>query len=182
MSEPKWEIEGNIIAGAAAGKYGHQVNVVVDNSAFRCVRCQHTEKVEICPNCRNPWFTGGYNKNGEVALICSSCRLGESRWLCPKCGTNNSIETAFGKLKSGPCFIATAAFENVQTPEVAFLRNFRDHTLTKSSSGRSFISAYQKFSPPLANTIARSQTIKRLFRSIIRLIIKCLPRQKSERK
>lgn len=174
MSEPKWEIEGNIIAGAAAGSWSHQVNVVADNSAFRCVRCQYKEKVEVCPNCRNPWFTGGYNKNGEVALICSSCRLGESRWHCPKCGTNNLIETAFGKLKSGPCFIATAAFENVQAPEVAYLRNFRDQTLTKSSLGRNFISAYQKLSPPMANIIARSQILKRLSRSIISLIIKFL--------
>lgn len=176
MSEPRWEIEGNIIAGAAAGRYSHQVNVVADKSAFRCVRCQHTEKAEVCPNCSNPWFTGGYNKNGEVALICSSCRLGESRWNCPKCGTNNSVETAFGKLKSGPCFIATAAFENAQAPEVAFLRAFRDQTLTNSRSGRNFISAYQRISPPLANTIARSQTLKRWSRSIIRFIIKFLPK------
>jgi len=174
MSTPKWEIEGNLIEGAAAGRYSHRVNVVADNSAFRCVRCQHIEKVDVCSNCGNPWFTGGYSTDGVVALVCMSCRLAQARWICPSCGTNNSISTAFGKLKSGPCFIATAAFEDAQVPEVVFLRGFRDNTLTKYKFGRGFISAYQRMSPPLAGLVSRSQLFKRVSRSVLRIIIKAL--------
>jgi len=176
MGNLKWEIEGNLIEGAAAGRWGHQVNVVVDNSAFRCVRCQHIEKAALCSRCNGPWFTGGYDTNGEVALLCTSCRLTQARWTCPQCGTNNSITAAFGKMKSGPCFIATAAFEDAQVPEVLFLRGFRDDTLSRHKFGRGFISVYQRMSPPLAGIVSRSQLLKSVSRSALRVIIKALPK------
>jgi hypothetical protein len=173
MSNGKWEIEGNIIEGAADGKWHHQVNVAADKSTYRCVRCQHMEQVELCSRCNGPWFTGTYH-NGELALLCMSCQLPKEAWTCPQCGTRNPVRHAFGKLKSGPCFIATAAFEGVQVPEVIFLRRFRDNTLSGYKVGRGFISVYQRMSPPLARIISRSQLLKRVSRSLLRTIIKAL--------
>jgi hypothetical protein len=172
MGEPRWEIEGNLLEGAAAGKWSHQVNVVVDNSAFRCVRCQHIEKVASCSNCSGPWFTGGYGSGRAVALVCMNCQVAQTRWLCPRCGTDNSIRNSFGKIKSGSCFIATAAFEDVRSPEVVALRAFRDDTLANYKLGRAAILAYNRISPPLADIVSRSASLKRALRAVLCIIVK----------
>lgn len=77
MSE-RWEKEGMLLEGSAAGRYSHRVNVVADASAFQCVRCQHTEKVATCSNCGGPWFTGGYGPAGAIALVCMNCHLAQN--------------------------------------------------------------------------------------------------------
>jgi RNase P subunit RPR2 len=174
MSEPRWERKGILLDGSAKGRYSHQVNVVAENSAFQCVRCQHTEKVQICSNCESPWFTGGFGDNGEVGLKCMRCNLVQTRWTCPQCGANNAVVNSFGELKTGMCFIATAAFENMQAPEVIFLRTFRDNTLAKYAFGRGFIRAYQTLSPPFAAIVSRSVSLKRVSRSVLRIIVKAL--------
>lgn len=174
MSNPRWEREGRLLEGAAAGRYSHQVNVVSDNSAFQCVRCQHIERAKVCSNCGNPWFTGGTSEGGVVGLACMSCRLVKTRWSCQQCGTDNAVVTSFGSLKSGTCFIATAAFESENTPEVVFLRSFRDNTLSKFTVGRCFIYLYQRASPPLASIVSRSQALKGISRFVLRTAIKIL--------
>ncbi len=176
MSSGKWEQEGTSIEGAADGKWGHQVNVVVDKCAWRCVKCQHIENVERCSRCEcGPWFTGGYH-NGELALVCAACRLPKEPWVCPQCGTRNPVRFAFGKMKSGPCFVATAAFEGANAPEVIFLRTFRDSVLSHTLVGRSFISFYNVASPPLAEIVSRSERLKRLARKMLRKVVSELKR------
>jgi|SRR6185437_6732449 len=167
MSSPRWEIEGNLLEGAAAGKWSHQVNVVADNSAFRCVRCQHTEEVGTCSNCSGPWFTGAYGAGGKLALVCMSCQLGQTRWECPRCGTDNSIRNSFGKLKSGPCFVATAAYGSALAPDVIVLTRFRDDVLLRSTLGSILVDLYYFFSPPLASIVAYHDSLRRLARLML---------------
>ncbi len=62
--------------------------------------------------------------------------------------------------KSSGCFIATATFGSELAPEVVFLRRFRDEVLLQSVSGRIFIQAYERLSPPLAGLIARSDILR----------------------
>jgi hypothetical protein len=175
MSSPRWEIEGNLLEGAAAGRWSHQVNVVADNSAFRCVRCQYTEKVATCSNCSGPWFTGDYGSDGAVGLVCMNCHLDQTRWTCPKCGTDNSIRNSFGKLKSGPCFIATAAYGSALAPDVILLGHFRDDVLLRSTLGSILVDLYYSLSPPLASIVAHHDYLRRgvrviLIRPILQLV------------
>ncbi len=55
----------------------------------------------------------------------------------------------------GGCLIATAAFGSELTPQVQFLRNFRDHRILDTTSGSSFMSVfnswYYSFSPAVAD-------------------------------
>ncbi len=55
----------------------------------------------------------------------------------------------------GGCLIATAAFGSELTPQVQFLRNFRDHRILSTLAGSSFMNAfnawYYSFSPYVAN-------------------------------
>lgn len=72
------------------------------------------------------------------------------------------------------CFIATAAFEDSQAPEVMSLRAFRDFTLRQSSWGRKFIAIYYKFSPHIACLLDKQPRMKPAVRALLRLLIKCV--------
>lgn len=66
------------------------------------------------------------------------------------------------------CFIATAAFESPLNPKLDVLRSFRNKKLKKSKLGALIVQFYYRLSPPLANTVARSN----VNRSIVRLLLK----------
>jgi hypothetical protein len=54
-----------------------------------------------------------------------------------------------------PCFIATAGYGSHMEPHVMTLRQFRDSYLLTNSIGTSFVTAYNKYSPPIAAYIAQ---------------------------
>jgi hypothetical protein len=73
----------------------------------------------------------------------------------------------------GPCFIASAVFENEPYAwEMTALRRFRDDVLRTTPWGRTFIVLYYRYSPALANRIHGSQWKKRLLKPLIRKIAK----------
>lgn len=65
--------------------------------------------------------------------------------------TKMQIESKSG----GTCFVATAAYENADHPDVVYLRAFRDGTLMQSKKGRDFIDWYWKVGPKLATFVNR---------------------------
>ena len=58
------------------------------------------------------------------------------------------------------CFIATAAFGSKFEPSVALLRAFRDEFLLSNAPGSAFVAFYYRNSPPIANYIAQSDSLK----------------------
>jgi chitinase len=69
------------------------------------------------------------------------------------------------------CFIATAAFGTKFEKHVQLLRRFRDLYLMPNSIGRTFVKAYYRYSPPMANFIARHDTLRTMARwSLVPLI------------
>lgn len=71
----------------------------------------------------------------------------------------------------GRCFIATAAFDDAEAPEVRALRNWRDEVLAKSIWGLGFISFYESFSPPLARWLDRHPAFKPGVQRILRAFL-----------
>jgi hypothetical protein len=71
----------------------------------------------------------------------------------------------------GRCFIATAAFNSYEAPEVIELQKWRDQVLMKSAGGRLFIKIYYRTSPPLAKLMDRLPALKALVRAILRVLI-----------
>ncbi|MGD9244542.1 MAG: hypothetical protein PVH36_06385 [Desulfobacterales bacterium] len=65
---------------------------------------------------------------------------------------------------SSGCFIATAAFGSKFEKHVRLLRRFRDFFLMPNRIGRTFVRAYYKYSPPMANFIAKHDSLRAMVR------------------
>lgn len=70
----------------------------------------------------------------------------------------------------GPCFIATAVFEDEPAAwELLALRRFRDEVLKQSSMGRAFVLFYYRHSPPIAKRLQHSP-----FKKIVRPLLSAI--------
>jgi hypothetical protein len=83
------------------------------------------------------------------------------------------LHRQFGIKRRG-CFIATAAFENQESPEVLLLQRFRDTWLDTSRLGKEFIEFYYSTSPAIADWMTRNPRSKKPIRTMLRVITFCL--------
>jgi hypothetical protein len=65
------------------------------------------------------------------------------------------------------CFIATAAYGTETAPQLDILRDFRDQVLLENAAGSSFVDAYYKLSPPVANFIAENDFVRTVVREVL---------------
>jgi hypothetical protein len=91
----------------------------------------------------------------------------------------SDIETGSGKMrietKSGAtCFVASAAYDDPNHPDVVFLRRFRDTVLSRHATGRTFIRIYWILGPVLAKPVSRFPFLRHVSRQVISSIIRLL--------
>lgn len=77
------------------------------------------------------------------------------------------IRGIMGLKNTGGCFIATAAYGSYEERHVKVLREFRDRYLLTNTLGRVFVSCYYSISPPVADFIRDSETLKFVVRSAL---------------
>lgn len=76
----------------------------------------------------------------------------------------------------GGCFIATSVYGSSDTPEVMYLRSFRDRSLMPNLIGRLFVTSYYAISPPIARLLDRYSFTKYPVRYLINALIRVLKR------
>ena len=81
-------------------------------------------------------------------------------------GTTPAVTSSTGG-GGGGCFIATAAYGSYLHPEVQLLRDFRDHSLLTNGPGRAFVAFYYRYSPEMADFIARHDSLRLLARLLL---------------
>ncbi|MGD8370451.1 MAG: S8 family serine peptidase [Syntrophobacterales bacterium] len=64
----------------------------------------------------------------------------------------------------GGCFIATAAYGSPMEPHVELLREFRDRFLLTNSVGKSLVSRYYQYSPPVADFVSGNESLRAVVR------------------
>jgi hypothetical protein len=69
------------------------------------------------------------------------------------------------------CFIATAAYGSYLDPHVQVLRDFRDRYLLGYRLGQKLVKLYYQKSPPIAETIARSEVSRRIARCCLMPVV-----------
>ena len=79
--------------------------------------------------------------------------------ICPESTLDDEDDDSGKK-----CFIATAAYGSPLHPYVETLRDFRDRYFVSNKLGSKFVDLYYKYSPSVANTIARSKPLKVIVR------------------
>ncbi len=62
------------------------------------------------------------------------------------------------------CFIATAAYGSMMEPHVKTLRDFRDKFMLGNEIGKSFVRLYNTYSPPIADFIAKHNSLRAMVR------------------
>jgi uncharacterized membrane protein len=92
-------------------------------------------------------------------------------------GTSGALSRSYSVtlnvgVSPGPsCIIATSTYGSELSPEVQFLRSFRDQTVMSTFSGKQFMTVfntwYYSFSPPVAGTIESNTPIKSVMKVVL---------------
>jgi len=78
--------------------------------------------------------------------------------------STTTVSSGSGDGGGGGCFIATAAYGSKFEKHVQLLRRFRDLYLMPYKIGRAFVSAYYRYSPPVADFIANHDILRMMVR------------------
>jgi len=83
----------------------------------------------------------------------------------------SSPSRSFTVIKKSGCLIATATYESELSPQVQFLRGFRDHTVLTTFAGRCFMTVFNRyyyaFSPSVASAISRDAGLRGLVKVLL---------------
>ena len=85
------------------------------------------------------------------------------------------VNSASRKSGSG-CFIATAVYPDPDSPQLTYLRRYRDESLRNTAVGRFGVALYYRLSPPVANWLTRHPGCAALVRRALNAVVHRLER------
>ena len=105
--------------------------------------------------------TGDFDDDGQLDLAVANEGSDNVSILLAAIDTDDNNGGGGG---GGSCFIATAAYGSKMNSHVKILREFRDRFLLESSIGKVFVNFYYKYSPPIADFIAKHANLRTIVR------------------
>ncbi|KXB05576.1 hypothetical protein AKJ49_00455 [candidate division MSBL1 archaeon SCGC-AAA382A03] len=90
------------------------------------------------------------------------------KYKCSTCGKYYYHDV---EAKRQGCFIATAAYGTPLAKEINVLRRFRDSYLEHRNWGKKLVNLYYTLSPPIANIIEKSETLKKIVRTCLQPLV-----------
>jgi len=119
---------------------------------------------EISGNVITLYFVDGMRGDDDLTANGIVVDVGTPAVTSAPGGGGGITTLASGGVGGGGCFIATAAYGSLMEPHVKILRDFRDRFLLGSSVGDSFVRHYYTYSPPIADFIARHDSLRAMVR------------------
>ena len=155
-------------------------SVGIQSAVFRKSLGSTTATEIVMPPGGDSYTVSGLSSSDEVALLIANTTNTDGQnanfstdgsstpvtdpSTTPVTGLAPVVTAATSGGSSSGCFIATAAYGSYLHPQVQLLRNFRDEYLLTNTPGRAFVALYYRFSPPLADFIARHTVLRGLTR------------------
>lgn len=167
-SRYSWYYPGGYIKGASNLAHKEFVEAITSGNITKIGVANQKSKTDLPLDSQlYRWIAFASNLIGDPATDLSSLDLfasnfennGSSSFNSPNYDT--PVSTGGG---GGGCFIATAAYGSLVEPHVKILRDFRDRFLKTNFLGKSFVSLYYKYSPPLADFIAKHDNVRTIVR------------------
>ena len=143
--------EGGSVTGPGLGDFTYGEGTVVDLLATPDADYQFVE------------WTGDVSTIDDVYAAATTITMQDDYSITANFGDETSSPFPFQL----PCFIATAAYGTPTAEQIDVLREFRDVVLLKSTVGSQFVALYYRFSPPIADFIARSDLLRTLVRELL---------------
>jgi hypothetical protein len=100
---------------------------------------------------------------GELIGKCVKC----NKMLCDEC-VQYKGRRIYCPDHAPRCFIATAAYQSEEAPEVRSLREFRDKILLRNLLGAGMVDFYYTVSPAIAAMIEKNSGLQQAFRRLLR--------------
>lgn len=100
------------------------------------------------------------------------------KYVCPECGMKFFHDS--DRQRQG-CFIATAAYGTPFSKDINVLRRFRDSYLIHRNWGKKLISTYYTLSPPVANIISKSDSLRKVVRTALKPIVEVFKRREGKK-
>ncbi|MEM2680777.1 MAG: M6 family metalloprotease domain-containing protein [Candidatus Bathyarchaeia archaeon] len=173
----KWKTQYKLVLSSSGLPNGTLITISLNNQEFNA----------STPFIYSYWFDSNSEINLNITKIVSSSltKYVFEYWKDEK---GNKINNAF--ILDSPknitavyreafgCLIATATYGSEFSPEVNFLRNFRDKEVMATFAGRNFMNVfnvwYYSFSPKIAETIDLNSKLKETFKIILYPLLKIL--------
>ena len=123
-------------------------------------------------NCRYDANPGQENADGDAYGAACDCDDSNPNVYPghPEVAGNGIDDDCDGLIDEG-CFIATASFGSEMAGKINLLRIFRDRYLEASEEGRTFVDAYYRYSPAIAEYIAERGWLRTFVRTLLLPVI-----------
>jgi hypothetical protein len=167
-SRYSWYYPGSYIKGASNLAHKEFVEAITSGNITKIGVANQKSKTDLQLDSQlYRWIAFSTNLIGDPATDLSSLDLFASNYGTYESSSVNSpnydvpASTGGG---GGGCFIATAAYGSLVEPHVKILRDFRDRFLITNFAGKSFVSLYYEYSPPMADFIAKHDNLRTIVR------------------